>query len=77
MILHANADGCFQRLEIDEDFQKKYVMETDLWVKQGDKVSIFKGANDAIGTLILKFNCAQELQNVISNPDNYLRVVTK
>jgi len=77
MILHANADGCFQRLEINEDFQKKYVVETDLWVKQGDKVSIFKGANDAIGTLILKFNCAQELQNIISNPDNYLRVVTK
>jgi len=55
VILHANLDGYFERVVIDKDIKKKYVIELDLWVKNGDKVHEFQAANDAIGTLILKF----------------------
>lgn len=52
LILHADKDGLFSNLEIDNSI-KAYVVEEDLWVKDGDKINSFKGANDAIGTLVL------------------------
>lgn len=58
VILHADKSGTFQGLEITRELEP-YVMEKDLWVKTGDKISSFNGANDAIGTLVMKF-CAQD-----------------
>lgn len=54
IILHADKSGAFQRLEIDPSLDAE-VVETDLWVNSGDAVRGFKGANDAIGTLVLRF----------------------
>ena len=58
VILHADKSGTFQGLEITRELEL-YVVEKDLWVKTGDKISSFNGANDAIGTLVMKF-CAQD-----------------
>ena len=55
VILHADKSGTFQGLEISQELEP-YVMEKDLWVKAGDKISSFNGANDAIGTLVMKFD---------------------
>ena len=76
IILHADKDGVFDRLEISKDLPAE-VVEEDLWVKQGDKVESFEGANNAIGTLILKFNSAEELERVITNQREWLKVVVK
>lgn len=53
VILHADKSGTFQGLEISQELEP-YVMEKDLWVKAGDTIATFNGANDAIGTLVLK-----------------------
>ena len=58
VILHADKSGIFQGLEITRELEP-YVVEKDLWVKTGDKIFSFNGANDAIGTLVMKF-CAQD-----------------
>ena len=58
VILHADKPGIFQGLDISTELEP-YVMEKDLWVETGDKISSFNGANDAIGTLVMKF-CAQD-----------------
>lgn len=63
VILHADRSGIFQGLEITRELEP-YVMEKDLWVKTGDKISSFNGANDAIGTLVMKF-CAQDMTEEI------------
>lgn len=60
VILHASEDGVFQRLEVVPELQKNAV-EVDLWVKPGDAVHAFRAANDAIGTLVLKFDTEEEL----------------
>ena len=75
VILHADEDGQFQELQMSEDFRTKHVFQIDLWVKQGDKVEAFDGANKAIGTLVLKFNSEEELVMVLKNQNNYFRVV--
>lgn len=74
IILHADKDGIFDNLEIGSSLHAQ-VIEKDLWVKRGDSVESFEGANNAIGTLVLKFNTAQELEKAITHQNDWLRVV--
>lgn len=73
IILHADKDGVFDRLEISKDLPAE-VVEEDLWVAKGDRVNSFEGANDAIGTLVLKFQTAEELEKAITNQREWLKV---
>ena len=74
VILHADKDGYFDRLDINSDFEEKYVKQIDLWVKENDKVLAFRGANDAIGTLVLNFSTEDELVSALSNQSRWLHV---
>lgn len=74
IILHADKDGVFNRLEISKDLPAE-VVEEDLWVVKGDKVESFAGANNAIGTLVLNFKTAEDLEKAILNQSDWLHVV--
>jgi carbamoylphosphate synthase large subunit len=76
IILHADKSGIFDHLEISKVLPAE-VIEEDLWVKNGDKVESFEGANNAIGTLVLKFQTAEELEHAITNQREWLKVVVK
>lgn len=66
VILHADKGGIFQGVEIDHSI-KRYLIEKDLWVKQGEVIRDFEGANDAIGTLVFNFDSFKEQQRVINS----------
>lgn len=66
VVLHSEEDGIFEGLEISEEIAGN-VVEKDLWVEPGDIIHAFRGANDAIGTLVLRFNTAEELENALQN----------
>lgn len=76
IILHADKSGVFERLEIDSAMSAD-IIERDLWVKEGDKVNVFLGANDAIGTLVLKFQTAEALEKAITHQREWLKIVVK
>ena len=76
IILHADESGTFERLEISKDLPAE-IVEEDLWVKPGDMVKTFEGANDAIGTLVLRFQSAEELEKAITNQREWLKVIVK
>ncbi len=76
IILHADTDGEFVGLEIDPALPAE-VVEEDLWVKTGDHVHGFEAANDAIGTLVLRFENETDLEKAIENQSLWLKVVTK
>lgn len=76
IILHADTDGKFVELEIDPSLPAE-VVERDLWVKPGDIVHGFEAANDAIGTLVLRFENAEELEKAITNQKDWLKVIVK
>lgn len=76
IILHADKDGVFEHLEISKDLPAE-IVEEDLWVERGDKVEGFEGANNAIGTLVLKFQTAEELEKAITNQRDWLKVVVR
>lgn len=76
IILHADKSGIFDHLDISKVLPAE-VIEEDLWVKNGDKVESFEGANNAIGTLVLKFQTAEELEYAITHQHEWLKVVVK
>ena len=74
VVLHADTDGHFIALDIDEEFYHAHVRQTDLWVKQGDRVSAFRGANDAIGTLVLEFKNDKEMLTRLKSQKEWLKI---
>ena len=76
IILHADKDGEFVELQIDPSLPAE-VVEEDLWVKPGDFVHGFEAANDAIGTLVLRFENAEDLEKAITTQGEWLKVVVK
>lgn len=43
--------------------------------EKGDKVSAFRGANDAIGTLVLQFDTEEELVLALAQQELWMQVV--
>lgn len=75
VILHSNKDGIFQQLVIESEYLT-HVVERDLWVVPGDEVHAIKGANDAVGTLVLKFDDAESLERALAD-QSWWRIVVK
>jgi len=74
VILHAPKAGRFGGLAINPT-QKADIVEIDLWVKEGDAVEAFYGANDAIGTLVLRFENKVEMEYAISHQGEWLTIL--
>lgn len=71
VILHAPKAGQFAGLEIASSL-KAQIIERDLWVKEGDAVEAFHAANDAIGTLLLRFENKEEMEYAITHQSEWL-----
>lgn len=77
IILHSEKEGKLVKLEIEKEIKEKNLFQEDLWVKEGDKINSFNGANDAIGTLVLKFETKEELEKALSNQERWLKVIVE
>ena len=73
VILHAPKAGTFAGIEITDTLPAE-VVERDLWVKEGDKVAAFHGANDAIGTLVLRFEDKSEMEYAITHQSEWAKI---
>ena len=73
VILHSSKNGRFRGLNISKEISP-FVIEEDLWVRNGDKIDSFNGANNAIGTLVLKFDTLEQLNNSLLQLD-WLEVI--
>ena len=51
-----------------------HVVERDLWVREGERVSSFNGANDAIGTLVMRLDSQNKLESIIRAQGEWLKV---
>lgn len=76
IILHSKTPGTFAELKISDEIQKN-IIERDLWINPGDKVGGFASANEAIGTLVLRFDSENELNQVLGYQDDYVKIITK
>lgn len=76
IILHAEKSGAFDGIEIAESLLAE-VVEEDLWVKRGDKVDAFNGANNAIGTLVLRFEDKEQMEYAVTHQSEWLKIRVK
>ena len=77
IILHADNNGSFDELITDEASVGAIVIERDLWVKQGDAVEAFSGANNAIGTLVVRFDTEKALVAAMNDIASWVKVKVK
>ena len=76
-VLHSERDGVFKQLSIDPDFEREHLVERDLWVKPGDKVAAFTGANQSLGTIFLRFDTRDALNRFVQAPNQFISIVTE
>lgn len=74
VVLHTEKDGVFDGVMIDEDFERKHVIEKEIRIKKGMRVSALRGANAAIGTIFLRFKSREEMLEVIENKNKWLKI---
>lgn len=66
-VLHASSSGRFEGISIDPVFESNYIIEKEVRVKEGERVSSFSGANSAIGTLFLRAETREEMDRLLNN----------
>ncbi|MBR2289780.1 MAG: ATP-grasp domain-containing protein [Clostridia bacterium] len=76
VILHSEKPGVFDKLEISDDI-KENLVEEDLWIKEGIEVGGFSGANEAIGTLVLRFDSGSEMEDFLKRQKELVKVKLK
>ena len=76
-VLHSDKAGLFDRIEIDEQFRKKHLLEEEIRVSPNDKVAPFTGANASIGTLFLRFETREEMDSMMARSNEWLKIVLK
>ena len=73
-VLHSDSEGIFQGLSLNSSFEKSHVIEKELRVKTGQEVSFFAGANNAIGTLFLRFENNEEQKKILSDICKFVKI---
>ena len=76
VVLHSDRPGVFDSLWIDDSIADA-VYERDLWIEPGTIVGGFRAANDAIGTLVFKFDTAARLKEVMDHIPAYVKVMVE
>ena len=73
--LHSNRHGCFDKLIVAPVFEKQYLIEKEVRVMAGDMVEPFAGANTSLGTLFLRAESREELDEVLKDMEKYVTIV--
>lgn len=76
-IIHSNTGGEFYEVRYGKDFKQNHFISEAVYPQKGDKVERFKGANNAVGSVFLKFKSHQEANLHIMHHDENIMVVVK
>ncbi len=76
-IVHSLNAGTYQGIEYDEQFKEEYVISEAIYPAVGDHVEAFHGANNAIGSIFLKFSSREEMNRVLPIMDSKRKVNVK
>lgn len=72
-MLHSDHDGAFAGMEYTPGFREAHVAEEQLWVEPGQKVEAFSAANHAFGSVFMRFDSQEELNEFCANPGESMR----
>lgn len=76
-IIHSEVAGAFAGITYNPLFKKNHVIGEAIYPKVGDSVVEFKGANNAVGSIFLKFQDREECNSYISHINDFVKVEVK
>ena len=76
-IIHSNRTGLFSKVEYDEAFKQAHFISEAIYPNKGERVESFRGANNAVGSVFLRFCSRQEVEQHIQNHDNHIKIVVE
>ena len=76
VILHSQVTGKFDHISISQTVQPLIVQE-EIRVSKGDVVQEFTGANNAIGTVVLRNQNKEQIDELISTVEDWCKIVVK
>lgn len=74
---HANETGKYAGIEYDEEFKKNNLVDFVTDIKEGDSVHKYRDAQDCVGELLLKYDSAEQMNDIIENMDKYVTIKVK
>lgn len=66
LILHSPKDGIFMNYTLSDELEK-HILEKHIYVKPGDKIESFIGANAALGVLIMQYESREVMNRIVNN----------
>ena len=66
-ILHSSEEGVLDSIDINPDFEQKFIKDKGLIVEKGNHIVPFNGANTSLGTLFLHAETREELNKELEN----------
>ena len=73
-MVHTNKTGKYIGVEFDKRFKQHNFVDFVSDIKKGDLVHKYRDAQDCIGELILKYESTEQMNSIISNIDNLVRI---
>ena len=73
-IVHSLHAGTYKGIEYDKQFEKEHVFSEAIYPAVGDHVEAFHGANNAIGSIFLKFADRKECDEKRADLSQYIKV---
>ena len=74
-ILNSQKDGVFKEVEIKKELQELNIVEEELLINVGESITALSGANDKIGTIILKFASMDEMLEKMENMEDWVNII--
>lgn len=74
-IVHSSVEGTLESIDINPEFEQKYIKDKGFIVERGDHIVPFSGANTSLGTLFLRAESREELDRELANINNNVRIV--
>ena len=73
-MIHSIENGTYNSLYLSDRIKPK-IIQKDIWVATNGEVNFYGGSNDTLGAMILKFDSSDEMENLIENMGQDIRVI--
>lgn len=76
LVIHSKEDGVLSEVKVNSFLNDKIIERHD-YISKGEPVRSFRGANAAVGIIIVKFDSMEQMQNVANNLNDYVKVIVQ
>ena len=73
--IHSLKKGIFQDIDYQSDFKNQHFIDHSIYLKKGEIIESFTGANKAIGDLLLKFKNRQECDAILPYLSDLINII--